>query len=227
MSNGFLSNSWTFIDVADEAAVRSVTECGHTESTRSHDPIVAVVFAAAATEAFMCELAAFAKSNLRCNATLSPQESTIQQFRDIYNELESSKGSLIAKYSLALGLFTGQPTQKGKSPFQDFALLLDLRNSLIHSKLSRIEIDEARTATMQFPKIINKLAGNGILAPIPPKNTLTSWVQLVSTPAVAVWAVRSAGEIIRHVITSIPKSLIGDALSFHYMHKLNSLKAAE
>ncbi|MFH5803928.1 hypothetical protein [Alienimonas sp. DA493] len=211
--------------MADEAAVRSTAECGNNESTRSHDPIVAVVFAAAATEAFMCELAAFAEFNPRNAATLSPQESTIHQFRDIYNELESSKGSLVAKYSLALGMFTGQPAKKGTSPFQDFALLVDLRNSLIHSKLSRIEIDKACTATMQFPKIISKLARTGTLAPIPPENTLTSWVQLVSTPAAAVWAVRSAGDIIKEVITSVPKSILHDTLSFHYMHKLNSLKS--
>jgi len=120
--------------------------------------------------------------------------------------LENLKGSIKAKYCLAFFLLAGVKMEKGVSPWQDFDLLVDLRNSLIHPKLDRIvdtstgpiSAEGYRIATpgglsvkMEYPTTIDKLDRKGILAPRPKENVITSWTQIISTPAVAKWAVNT------------------------------------
>ncbi len=227
MADGFLSSSWTFISLAWSAAQRSSNECALNETARSRDPLVSIVFSVAACEAFISELAEFAGTAMNeYGGRIPPEPGSVLMFKALYDEVEASKGSLNSKYILGFGLFSGRPINKGVAPYQDFALLLDLRNSLVHIKLDRIMLDDTNTALMKYPPIVEKLRPRGILAPLPGPNVATSWVSVVSTPAVARWCVRSATSMIVGLISVIPEGRLKHQMDLFYLEDFNALTSA-
>jgi hypothetical protein len=224
MSSGFIGSSFTLIDLASAAAERCQAECGRADSCRSKDPLVSIVFAAATCESFISELAEFAEFVLTARAPTIPAEPAfVGTFQAIFEELEASKGSLNAKYILAYNVLAGKLIDKSCNPYQDFALLVDLRNSVVHVKVDRIQMDSTYTATMQHPSIIAKLRSKGILASAPPSNTITGWLEIVSTPALARWCVRTAAAMIVFLIEAIRPSLFKQKMEFLCLPKFKPL----
>jgi hypothetical protein len=227
MADGFLSSSWRFINLAWSAAQRSSNEYALNETARSSDPLVSIVFSAAACEAFISELAEFA--GIAANeheGRIPPEPGSVLMFKALYDEVEASKGSLKSKYILGFGLFSERPINKGVAPYQDFALLLDLRNSLVHIKLDKIMLDDTKTALMKYPPIVEKLRSRGVLAPLPGPNVMISWVSVVSTPATARWCVRSAASVIVGLISVIPEGRVKHAMDLFYLEEFNTLTSA-
>lgn len=190
--------------------------------------MISIVFSAATCEAFIAELAESAGSVLNdYGGKIAPEPSAVATFKDMHDEVEKSKGSLNLKYILGYELLSGQPINKGTPPYQDFALLLDLRNSLVHVKLDRFVFDNTNTVMiMKYPPIVEKLRPKGILAPLPAPNTLRSWVSVVSTPALSQWCVRSAAAMIVCMINVIPAGRLKSVMDFHCVEKFSQLTAA-
>ena len=116
--------------IACEARDRAI-ERGDPDHPPS-DAIVATVLSAAATEAFINELAEFiAAARVRLDETLSTE---LRAFADAILRIEESHGSLQDKYLMAAQTLGGSPFDKGTNPFQDFDTLMKLRNDLMHSK---------------------------------------------------------------------------------------------
>ena len=63
----------------------------------------------------------------------SPQVLTYVRLAD---EIETNKGSMKLKYLLSYSILSGRPCNKGGSPYQDFSLLIEARNLLMHMKPS-------------------------------------------------------------------------------------------
>jgi hypothetical protein len=95
------------------------------------DSIVTIVTAAASTEAFINEfaehIAIFRAAQLE---GLPPNMITCS---DVIEELEESKAPVTVKYLIASQIL-GAAFAKDAAPFQDFAMLIQLRNAIMHAK---------------------------------------------------------------------------------------------
>src|ERR1700730_13116987 len=90
------------------------------------DALTAIVFAAASLEAFIYEF-----TDLVNQLDVEPG-AHFTAFASLMEELEKSRASIESKFSLGRWVFAAAPYDKGALPYQDFALLIDLRNALIH-----------------------------------------------------------------------------------------------
>jgi hypothetical protein len=98
---------------------------GHNET------LVSLVFAAAALEAFLNE-SVYLAENTR---DASPVVST---FAQVMADAEESKAQIQAKFQLSNLVLTGKSYDKGAPPYQDFADLFAVRNSLMHGKSNEL-----------------------------------------------------------------------------------------
>jgi hypothetical protein len=89
--------------------------------------LTAIVFSASALEAFMNELELWLSYMLATDPAADSRLTTLASLQ----EIEGEKGSIRLKYMLAAAAL-GRPLSKGQQPYQDFSLLIDLRNALVH-----------------------------------------------------------------------------------------------
>ena len=132
---GVVMGTWitagSVFSIAKDAFERTKAAAGERE-TGQKDALAAVAFSVAALEAFMNEAAVF-------SATAQPDEPpSVRAFVGIMHELERSRLDLRTRFLLARAVFAGEPYNKGAQPYQDFDLLVRLRNAVVHLR----ELDE-------------------------------------------------------------------------------------
>ena len=188
---------------ACEAKNRAVAEATQDPNAWPSDTVTAIVLAAASTEAFINELAesvAFAAAGPE--AAMLPAE--LLNFSSVLEEVESSRGSLTLKYLLAAQTLTGTSFDKSANPYQDFAVLVMLRNDLMHLKpRDKFVSDAPQGAVLEVPKYIVGLQQRG-LARTPDSGVLMSWFNRLQTAHMAAWATKTSRDIILAVLAMIP-----------------------
>jgi len=168
-------------------------ENGHTEAC------VAVLFAASALEAFSNEVGFIARSQLQGN----PE---IRSIGDLFEELEPST-SVQSKFLLLRALLAKTPYDKGARPYQDFSLLIALRNELVHRKAEQYHVDEA-DVPLNTNALLEKLRSKNITAePRGTKPQVWGLFLAIETPAVARWALTTAATMIKETIAAAPADL--------------------
>jgi hypothetical protein len=98
---------------------------GHKEA------LVSLVFAAASLEAFLNE-SVYLAENIRNAPTI------VSTFAQVMADAEESKAQIQAKFQLRNLVLTGKSHDKGSPPYQDFADLFAVRNSLMHGKSNEL-----------------------------------------------------------------------------------------
>jgi hypothetical protein len=176
-------------------------------------PVISIMFCAVALEAFINESGAL--------ATMVPSENQaiVRGYASVMAELEERKESILLKYKLALLVLTGSTWEEQDLLFQEFKLLVALRNEITHLKGDRWEVevdlddeddDGRRRSASNYPKFIRSLHSKGIIA-LP--TSFSSWVTLANDPKVAAWACRVTKDITHRVLTSVPEGKFKDELS--------------
>ncbi len=200
-------------DARDRAIERVKNDPDHPPS----DAIVAIILSAAATEAFINELAeVIAMTRVRLDETLSTE---VRAFADAIREIEESHGSLQDKYLTAAQTLRGSPFDKGTNPFQDFDTLVKLRNDLMHAKpKDGLEIDANGALSTAVPKHITALQQRR-LARTPCQGVNISWFDTLTTEKMATWAPKTAHAIILAVLDLIPDGPFDPALMFKYVFR--------
>jgi hypothetical protein len=184
-------NSVYFLGIAREAAHR-VPQTHPLEP--SHDEaIVSVVFAAAAVEAYINELAEWETQTQEWITQEQPnapnrQQNVLNALAQVLNDAENSRASVTAKYKLARWILCRSAYDEGANPYQDFALLMQLRNSLVHLKASAA--------------VIKKLEYRGVLAD-DRVDWAGGWTERITTKEMAKWACDSASAIVCDMIDTI------------------------
>ncbi len=97
--------------------------------------IVAVVMAAATLEAFITDLVGLIEF------TLKPTQKLLGELASELKGLEESRKPIAEKYEAAKEIISTVPFDKDQSPYQDFHLLLRIRNQLMHPKVDLIHSD--------------------------------------------------------------------------------------
>jgi hypothetical protein len=165
----------------------------------SPNALVAVMFAAATLEAFINEIALFAKLRTDGPPVLSVLATLLE-------ELEEAQGHMRAKYQLARGVLTGAGFDRGTKPFQDFELLVRLRNEIVHMKaqLGLIPVGPS-TPNPKLGGVATRLQSLKLLAEYE-TDTQATWVHMASTRATAEWACKTARAMVSATVDSLPDS---------------------
>lgn len=178
------------------------------------DGVVAVLFSAAALEAFINELSDLAKSQADANPEF------VASFASLTSTAEESRGSTRLKYAIAGHAFTGRAYDRSAEPFQSLDLILSVRDQIVHLKAELLEFDgDRRPVASSHDGILKKLRSKGILAKFNEEDFMGSsptWISLLSTRAAARWACNVAADVVSAVLDSIPPSRFRDDAEFFY-----------
>jgi hypothetical protein len=136
-----------------------------------NEALVSIVFAAASLEAFLSEsayLAEFSQHLVNVGAGLGqprvPEPGVVSAFAQVMDDAEGSKASLESKFHLANLVLTGEAYDRGAAPYQDFALLIDARNALVHFKSKEyFSKAEGKPAVFNQEKVVEKLKSHNLL----------------------------------------------------------------
>jgi len=174
-------------NVAADAAGRARDIKAEHPRAITSDSVVAVLLAATSTEAFINEL------GTRLSLSCRPDTPTLEVWGSLgacLEKLESQRATLKAKYLIASKLLPGGAFKKGAAPFQDFSLLIDVRNHFAHPKVQQ-----------ELPAFIHDFSQRGFLYNRPRDNPkLAGWLFQLETPHIATWACRAARGIIWGVV---------------------------
>jgi hypothetical protein len=125
---------------------------GHKEA------LVSLVFAAASLEAFLNESVYLAE-----NTRDAPP--IVSTFAQVMADAEESKAQIQAKFQLGNLVLTGKSYDKGGLPYQDFADLFAVRNSLMHGKSNELFLTvTGKAGVMLNPvAVMERLSSKNIL----------------------------------------------------------------
>lgn len=194
---------------ACQARNRAAAAVEENSETWPEDTIVAIVLAAAATEAFINELAE--SIAIHRDSPYRPSDSISAQTRacaDALQEIEESRGSLTLKYLIASQTLSGSTFEKGTNPYQDFVTLIKLRNDLMHLRPQDSFLDPKEGMPgliLEPPKYIKALQQRGLARTPPHGKGGISWFNLLQTREMAAWACETAQNIILAVMDFIPE----------------------
>jgi hypothetical protein len=179
--------SWTFFytgqiyNIAMESYKKSIPQTQ--QNKPCDDALVAIIFSVLTLESAMSQMIDMAKSFRK----MSPK---IDMFADFLDALEDARINLKDKYFFAHWLLCGKKPDRGTKLYQDFSLLIDIRNALVHLKPDKIFIE---TKVDKILKELNKrrLLSKGFLPPHK-SGKRTIWVPYISNSNVAKWACNTA-----------------------------------
>jgi DNA-binding phage protein len=164
------------------------------------DALAAILFAAATLEATINEfpdmIRAFAQAGDAEMLTLGR----------LLDAAERSRAQTVEKYRIALRHF-GRGADEGRRPFQDFALLFSIRDTIAHRKPERIVAGKPHKLVLQLRtyKLVRRK----------PDYPMQSWSSEIQTRAVARWACASAIEMGHLIGASLPDTPTGRMLKSH------------
>ena len=199
MSGTFL-NSGVIFTLARKAFESANSSCdGGNDFVQDLSPLIAIIFSVTAAETFFNEIICMADSNLNSEPV------AVKNVRYILVEAERAKCRTLMKYKLGKFALTNVFCAEGSNPYQDFALLIKLRNTIAHAENDTIEHIAPNNFKIIPPRIIDALRSKNILlasgAPL-----FSSWLSLISTSASAKWACNTVANVVIDFTNAIPAS---------------------
>lgn len=199
-----------------ELAAKSAERCGSTASSvgtdefepLQEDSIAAILFSAAAIEAFINEITIDCKNAIGSG----DEDEVLRRFAFAMLAAEDSKSSTKNKIELAHILLTNEKPNLGGNPFADFAHLFGLRNDIMHIKgPSSIGLlsDEA---TSSMPRRVESLRQRGLTRKLPDGGR-TFWVFHLMSAQVAWWACDTAAAICLHIAELVPRKEVSESFA--------------
>lgn len=183
--------------IARDTVIRARADAQRPDALTT-DSILAILLSAASTEAFINEFAAYAAPVSEGIDDGEPGPGIlIAKCAEVIRDLEDSRAPVYEKY-LAAAEVLGRPFSTGSAPYQDFGLLIDLRNGIMHMKGAFDgEKHSALRATDALGQRGIAIANTGSLGGL-------AWFDRLMTPAVALWAHESALAMIIGFLDRVP-----------------------
>jgi hypothetical protein len=161
--------------------------------------VSSVVMAAAAIEGFVNELGEWAWDHSR---NLKPD--IISAFAETMREAEAGRAQLPLKLQLVSSLFARKPLDRGSKVYQDFDLLIRIRNAVVHLKVERYTWNEdGMTSESSQAKLVAQLKDRQL---VPRDAPAFPWMESLCRPEVAKWANLSAVAMAEHLISLVPEN---------------------
>jgi hypothetical protein len=171
--------------------------------------LTSIVFSVVALEAFLNEA-----TDIGLEYYSDP---AISLFVDFIVDAEKSRASLESKFVLSCWILAGQKFDRGSQPYQDFALLLGLRNDLVHFKATE-EVPLHLSAEEIHEKLINKFRSKNILSD--ELFHAAPWTYLIETKAVAGWACKTASRMVVEFYEKMPREKMPQNMWRHFVATL-------
>lgn len=169
--------------------------------------LASIIFAAISTEAFINELGRLAAANV------SSGPGWVGGLAEILGDAEKVRTSLESKYNLAKFIVTGQVFDRGTLPFQDFALLVDVRNLIVHTKAEEVIVRKKpdgglawETRVMARLQERGAVTTSGFPSQLVPREEglfLSDLLEEISTQSVARWSCGAASGIVNGVLDAM------------------------
>ena len=164
---------------------------------QAFDALASITEAAMTVEAFINEFGEFLDTMLRHDPI---QQKELIAVADTLTLLEQDHPQLSLKYLLTSSIL-GKPFDKGKNPFQDFKILVDVRNLIAHCKPRGKFFVENFQHKVEYPSLVVNLQNRGLARKT--DSILSSWLIVLLTPEMAEWACESALKIILSVLDMV------------------------
>jgi hypothetical protein len=174
--------------------------------------LVSIVFSVVALEAFVNELTELALDAKNYPSQVDPP--VISAFGDCMTEAESSHASLQSKFLLGNWILSGERLDKGTQMYQDFILLVHLRNTLLHFNANPA-FEQSTPLEEVHQELFKKFRSKNIVTE-DTQGSDGTWTFLFETKAVAEWSCRTAAQMIRDFCSRVPQSTV-KALCDHFV----------
>jgi hypothetical protein len=181
-------NSGGFYRQAREAASRASLVGPRAQS----EALIAVVFAFIALEAFINELSDFASE--------TPPDSSMAVLGSLMRDLNESRASIGVRFQFAKWILSKEPFDKGGQPYQDFQLLIKLRNTIIHLPPDGAPVPSE--APIDPLKFLETLRQKGLTRDF--HGAAASFLAEISTPEMARWACDTTAAMVRSILEVLP-----------------------
>jgi hypothetical protein len=165
--------------------------------------LVSIVFSAVSLEAFMNEITGAAQDTLHDPPDLNPPQLAI--FAEVMADAEDSHARLESKFTLAKWILGGARLERGAAQYQDFTLLMQLRNDIVHFKANDA-FDQSASPEEIHKRLFSKYGNKHILAE--DLQYSQGWEYLIETKAAANWSCRTAANIVSDLCQSAVQSSI-------------------
>jgi hypothetical protein len=192
--------------VADELLQMARKAC---ERSRTYPPeaIAAIVLSVIGFEAFLNEMVEL--SSGPPHPSDEPEE--VKAFGAILEDLEQQKAPIDVKVQVAYYIFKRQRLDKGELPYQDFDLLIRIRNALVHKKPEKWSMI-AEGEAFEPHKLVKRLADRKVIPPPTPEAPPELFIP-ICRQEVAKWAYNVVVEMISFLTEVIPPSKLKEFLS--------------
>jgi hypothetical protein len=191
-------NSAALFDIARTARDRAVTNPVET--------VVTVVFAVAGLESFVNELLERLRFDSHQPSVELERACAIAEAGNLYERT----ASLPLKVQLLSVALSGVQMDQGAQPYQDFDLLLAIRNVVAHQRPERLP--DTGGAPVESQHILKRLVARGLLLSLPSADTIHTTFGGITDPAVASWALEAALRMVRAVGELLPAPVAARAL---------------
>lgn len=192
---------------------RGVSSLNAASDQAQRECLASVIFAAMSTEAFINELAQLATDA----AEDSAEPAWVGRLGEVLRNAVKSRGSTRSKYDSAMEVLIGKVLDKGAQPFEDFALLISLRNLVVHLKPEDAVLrKEADGAMVWETEILRTLRERGAITmdDLPPRLSHpgevgvihSNLLEKISTQSVGRWSCGAAAGIVNAVLNAMPAS---------------------
>ncbi|MEE9129663.1 MAG: hypothetical protein V3T84_06555 [Phycisphaerales bacterium] len=204
-----------------KAAYEATNDAGDEREPRQEAAIDAIVFSEASLEGFINELAFLAKSlSVTKAAPSTDQAAKLATLADLLLEAESNNANVRFKYIVAKWVLSGQGFDKGKQPYQDFALLIDTRNVLLHLRPVEMHL---RTNEELTDGLLKRFASKNVLAKSN-ENVVMGWLERIKTRAVARWACNTTSRMVLSIVDATKIDALKLIFDLSYREKFSQVQ---
>ncbi len=163
------------------------------------DAQITIILSTLAVEAFLNEL-----GNVNSFVPKEELSTSLNLSASVLDELEKNNAQIRLKLMVSYYALTGKLIDKGAQPYQDFDLLVDIRNALVHPK--PIRLSQRAVEDNGQHKFVKQLISRKVIDP-PNEGLTKSWRTYILQPSVARWSYSVATSIIVDLIDQIPSKL--------------------
>jgi hypothetical protein len=161
-----------------------------------YSPLIAILFSAAALEGFVNEL-------IEDFQYQEPLDDRIRALSVVCGEIDERNAQLGLKIQVIATGLQGKPFDPGVQPFQDFALLMRIRNLIMHARPQVLRLGDD-SEPMQQDAVIRALAARGVIDISGPPVTWVT-IGMLCTPDVGAWAYESAVNMAKALRDMLPR----------------------
>jgi hypothetical protein len=178
------------------AMMYRLAEAAYNRSTSDpREAISCIILSAIGFEAFFNEFLE------RAGKAEASEPDSVKVFYSVGSRMEQQHASLLAKLEIAYFTFRGREIARGNRPFQDFQLLVVLRNALVHQKPEIMTIDWLGEDDPEEHKLVTALSSRGLIKK-PPTGQGNQLLRNVSNAKLARWAYNVSVSM-THLLTKI------------------------